>query len=86
MPRHATAMIAGLTEALEQPSPAAIRRDAMWKPWIMTDSDYAQKLDQLDSLLNDPDVPMQPSLVWTLLAEISLHDVPAIRPAAGAGK
>ena len=40
----------------------------------MTDSDYARKLDQLDHLLNDPDAPMQPSLVWALLAEISQHD------------
>ena len=43
----------------------------------MTDSDYARKLDQLDRLLNDPDAPMQPSLVWSLLAEISHHDAPA---------
>jgi hypothetical protein len=42
----------------------------------MTESEYARKLDELDRLLNDPDVPMQPSLVWTLLAEISLHDLP----------
>jgi len=27
-------------------------------------------------LLNDPDVPMQPSRVWSLLAEISHHDLP----------
>ena len=42
----------------------------------MTESEYARKLDELDRLLNDPDVPMQPSLVWTLLDEISLHDLP----------
>ncbi len=42
----------------------------------MTDSEYASMLDELDRLLNDPDVPMQPSRVWSLLAEISLHDTP----------
>jgi hypothetical protein len=42
----------------------------------MTETEYARKLDELDRLLNDPDVPMQPSLVWSLLAEISLYDLP----------
>ena len=43
----------------------------------MTETEYARKLDELDRLINDPDVPMQPSLVWSLLAEISRHSVPA---------
>ena len=85
MPRHAAATIAGFTAGLEQADPDYPCRDQPWKPWAMTDSDYAQKLDELDRLLNDPDVPMQPSLVWTLLAEISLHDVPMIRPGASRG-
>lgn len=52
----------------------------------MTDSDYAQKLEQLDHLLNDPNVSMQPSLVWALLAEISRHDAAeAPRAVAGTG-
>ncbi len=29
------------------------------------------KLDELDRLLNDPDVPMEASRVWDLLDEIS---------------
>jgi hypothetical protein len=33
--------------------------------------DYARKLDELDRLLNDPDVPFQPELVWRLLNEVS---------------
>lgn len=41
----------------------------------MTDLDYARKLEELDRLLNDPDVPMQPERVWSLLAEISEHDI-----------
>jgi hypothetical protein len=33
--------------------------------------DYARKLDELDRLLNDPDVPMQPALIWHLLDEVA---------------
>jgi hypothetical protein len=44
---------------------------------IDTERDYERKLDELDHLLNDPDVPMQPARVWTLLAEISEHDLAA---------
>lgn len=43
----------------------------------MTETEYTSKLDELDRLLNDPDVPMQPSLVWSLLAEIANHDLQA---------
>ena len=41
----------------------------------MQDPDLDTKLDELDRLLNDPDVPMQPARVWSLLAEISRHDL-----------
>ena len=41
----------------------------------MQDKDLDTKLDELDRLLNDPDVPMQPARVWSLLAEISRHDL-----------
>lgn len=41
----------------------------------MTDQEYARKLEELDRLLNDPDVPMQPDRVWSLLAEISQRDL-----------
>jgi hypothetical protein len=40
----------------------------------MTQDDYARKLDELDSLLNDPDVPMDPARVWSLLADLSGRD------------
>ena len=43
----------------------------------MTDADYARKLDELDRLLNDPEVPMEPERVWSLLAEISSRDAAA---------
>ena len=41
----------------------------------MTDTDYVEKLDELDRLLNDPEVPMEPGKVWSLLAEISARDM-----------
>jgi hypothetical protein len=40
----------------------------------MTDAEYARKLDELDRLLNDPDVPMEPDKVWSLLAEIAQRE------------
>jgi len=42
----------------------------------MTDDEYARRLDELDRLLNDPDVPMDPSRVWSLLADLSHRDGP----------
>ena len=41
----------------------------------MTDDRDARKLDELDRLLNDPEVPMQPELIWRILDEIS-HSEP----------
>jgi hypothetical protein len=41
----------------------------------MSDLEYAHKLDELDRLLNDPDVPMEPERVWSLLAEIAGRDL-----------
>jgi ribosomal protein L12E/L44/L45/RPP1/RPP2 len=40
----------------------------------MTQDEYARKLDELDHLLNDPDVPLDPSRVWSLLADLSGRD------------
>ena len=36
----------------------------------MTDDYRTRKLDELDRLLNDPDVPLQPDLIWILLEEV----------------
>jgi hypothetical protein len=47
----------------------------------MTDAEYRRKLDELDQLLNDPDVPMQPDRIWSILADVSRRDLPQ---AAGA--
>ncbi len=40
----------------------------------MNDLDYDRKLSELERLLNDPDSPMDPSKVWSLLAEVSHHE------------
>ncbi len=37
----------------------------------MTEREYAGKLAEFDRILNDPDVPMEPARVWSLLAEIN---------------
>lgn len=36
----------------------------------MTSAEYARKLDELDRLINDPNVPMQPELIWRLLDDV----------------
>ena len=47
----------------------------IWRDVSMTEEQYARKLDELDRLLNDPDVPMQPARIWALLAELSEQDL-----------
>jgi hypothetical protein len=37
----------------------------------MSAAEYSRKLDELDRLMNDPDVPMQPERIWSLLADVS---------------
>jgi hypothetical protein len=41
----------------------------------MTQQDFDQKLDELDRLLNDPGVRLEPNRVWSLLAEVTQHDL-----------
>ena len=40
----------------------------------MTETEYAHKMDELERLLNDPEVQMEPARVWSLLAEISARE------------
>jgi hypothetical protein len=48
----------------------------------MSTAEYRRKLDELDRLLNDPDVPMQPDRIWSLLADVSRPETnPTIRSA-----
>jgi hypothetical protein len=44
----------------------------------MTDAEYARKLDELDRLLNDPNVPMEPQRVWSLMAEIAQREMASV--------
>lgn len=37
----------------------------------MSAAEFDSKLEELDRLLNDPDVPMQPDRIWSLLADVS---------------
>ena len=48
----------------------------------MSTAEYSRKLDELDRLLNDPDVPMQPDRIWSLLADVSRPDIDLSRVAA----
>ncbi len=41
----------------------------------MTELEFQTKLAELDRLLNDPDVRMDPNRIWTLLAEISAQEL-----------
>ncbi|MEN0074393.1 MAG: peptide chain release factor 1 [Paracraurococcus sp.] len=46
----------------------------------MTEREFEAKLAELDRLLNDPEIRMDPDRVWSLLAEIGTQDM---RGAAG---
>lgn len=48
----------------------------------MTEAEADAKLAELDRLLNDPEVRLDPDRVWTLLAEISAREGIAVRGAA----
>lgn len=41
----------------------------------MDSDEYSSKLDELDHLFNDPDAPIQPERLWSLLAELVRHDL-----------
>ncbi len=38
---------------------------------MLASDDFFRTLAELDRQLNDPDVPMQPALIWSLVAEVS---------------
>ncbi len=40
----------------------------------MTELEFETKLAELDRLLNDPEIRMDPHRVWSLLAELSAHE------------
>jgi hypothetical protein len=47
---------------------------------LVSETEYASKMDELDRLLNDPDSPMDPSKVWSLLAEVSQAETAGTNP------
>lgn len=71
-----------LTPHAESPgaAPLGTAQNAMLDG-AMTPREYDTKLAELDRLLNDPDVPMEASRVWSLLAEIAPLTPPASAPA-----
>lgn len=40
----------------------------------MTEIEENTKMAELERLLNDPDVPMQPGRIWSLLDELMLRE------------
>jgi hypothetical protein len=42
----------------------------------MTNSEYLRKLDEVDRLLNDPAISMDPARIWSLLADIAEYAGP----------
>ena len=50
----------------------------------LEDLEYLAKLDQLDHLLNDPEIDAEPAQIWSLLAEVSHHDLSSVRVSQGA--
>ena len=48
----------------------------------MSEREYAIKREELERLLNDPTVPMEPARVWSLLAEIAQADAEVSRAVA----
>jgi hypothetical protein len=37
----------------------------------MTDTEYQRKQDEIDRLLNDPETPIRPDHVWSLLEDLA---------------
>ena len=50
----------------------------------MTETEFEARLEELDRLINDPEVRMDPERVWTLLAEVSAgpEAAPVLAPVA----
>jgi len=44
----------------------------------MTDQDYAAALDEIERLLNDPLVYLEPGRVWTLLDAVAANAPPLV--------
>jgi len=40
----------------------------------MTEEDYARHLDELDRLIDDPNVPLRLAEIWRVIDALSAHD------------
>jgi hypothetical protein len=84
-PRRADAVLCSLprwrTEPRQAVAPAhGTKSDTKRETATMTEAEYGRKLDELDRLINDPEVPIQPDRVWSLLAEIATREHAAGAP------
>lgn len=48
----------------------------------MTEVEFNRKLAELDRLINDPEVSLEPARVWKILAEVSQSFCPSVEAAA----
>lgn len=48
----------------------------------MSEPEYTLKREELERVLNDPTMPIEPARVWSLLAEIAEADAEASRTVA----
>ncbi len=46
----------------------------MRDPEYGNETDYGRKLVELDRLINDPGIPIEPERVWSLLAELAARE------------
>ncbi len=46
----------------------------------MTEAEYRCKLGEVDRLLNDPELSLDPNKVWSLLDDIAAHAAPDSGP------
>ena len=58
----------------------AVNESGRRPPGFMTEAEFDAKLAEVDRLLNDPEVRLDPDRVWTLLAELSSAATPTQPP------
>ena len=73
-----------ILSVIKLPNSARLIGSSTRQPWgsamadvAMDSEEYTEKLDELDHLLNDPDVAVEPTRIWSLLAELTHHDLTA---------
>jgi hypothetical protein len=71
-----------MSEPIASPNPRFFKSDwaevsdlaAVCRAWLrdasMTSADDVRKADELDGQVNNPDVPVQPQLIWCMVDEV----------------